>query len=115
MPPPSADVPPPQVVYVQQAPILTNGLAVASLVLGIVGAALFWTLVGGFVLGLLATIFGAIGLSKARRGAPNKGMATAGLVLGILTLLASLFILSTAVVSFGSGGVTEVTPASVRP
>jgi hypothetical protein len=107
--------PPAQVVYVQQAPVPTNAFAVAALVLGIVGAALFWTIVPGFLLGLLATVFGAIGLSRARRGAPNKGMAIAGLVLGILTLLTTSFFLSTALVSFDGGGGVEVVPASVGP
>ena len=57
------------------------------MVLGIVGAALCLVPVVGFVLGLLATVFGGVGLGKANRGeATNKGMAVAGLVLGIITM-----------------------------
>jgi hypothetical protein len=91
---------PPQVVYLQQPPVQTNGLAVAAFVLGIVGVVLFWTLLGGLILGLLATVFGAMGLARAKRGAPNKGMAIAGLVLGIVAMLLTLFWISTMVVSF---------------
>jgi hypothetical protein len=89
-PPPRADIPPPQVVYVQQTPVPTNGLATAALVLGIIGVVLFWTIWVGILLGVLATIFGAIGVSRAKRGAPNKGMAVAGLVLGILAMIGSV-------------------------
>lgn len=64
-----------------------NGLGTAGMILGIVGAALSLVPVLGFILGLLATIFGGIGLTKASRGeATNKGMAITGLVLGIITM-----------------------------
>lgn len=64
-----------------------NGLGTAGMVLGIVGAVICLVPVVGFLLGLLATIFGGIGLTKANRGeATNKGMAIAGLVLGIITM-----------------------------
>lgn len=54
----------------------TNGFAIASLVCGLVG------------LGILAIVFGAIALSQTNREPERwsgKGMAIAGLVLGILT------------------------------
>lgn len=59
----------------------TNGLAVASLVLGIIGVFLF-----NVILGPLAIVLGAVGLRRA----PAKGgagMAKAGIVLGILDLV----------------------------
>jgi hypothetical protein len=66
-----------------------NGLGTAGLVLGIVGAALSLVPVLGFILGVLATTFGGIGVAKANRGeATNRGMAIAGLVLGIITMAA---------------------------
>ena len=56
-----------------------NGMGMAALVLGLCSIACGW------VLGLLAIIFGAIGIARANRGeATNKGQATAGLVLGIV-------------------------------
>lgn len=89
-PVPIAPQPPPfnRVVYPQQIPIQrpSNGMATASLVLGILGVFLP-------ILGVLALIFGGIGISKANQGAGGKGQAVAGLVLGIigtLVLLAAL-------------------------
>jgi hypothetical protein len=68
-------------------PTPANGLGTAGLVLGIVGAALSLVPVLGFILGVLATTFG--GVAKANRGeATNRGMAIAGLVLGIITMAA---------------------------
>ena len=87
-PPPPMPGPPAQVVYQVTQP--ANGLAVAALVVGIVGLVLFWTVWGGIILGILGLIFGAVGLSKANRGAPNKGMAVAGLALGGVALLGSI-------------------------
>ncbi|MFD7894365.1 DUF4352 domain-containing protein [Streptomyces sp. NPDC059743] len=68
-----------------------NGLGIASLVLGIIGAVsglipfLFW-LAG--VLGLIGLILGLAGRGRAGRGeATNKGVATSGVVLGLLALV----------------------------
>ncbi len=60
----------------------TPGLAVASLVCGLFGLTPFWI---GFILCLLAITFGAVTLSKP--GQRGRGMAIAGLVLGIVQLL----------------------------
>jgi hypothetical protein len=58
-----------------------NGMGVAALVLGIVGF-----LVGPC--GILAIVFGRIGLNRVARGeATNRGVATGGFVLGIVTVL----------------------------
>ena len=67
-------------------------MAVASLVLGIVS--LVWSLiipVGkfiGVILGIIAVALGALG----RKDPERKGMATAGLVTGILGLIFGLII-----------------------
>ena len=58
----------------------TSGMAIAALVIGIAGFVFFGPL------SILAIIFGAIGISQINRD-PNlkgKGMAVAGLVLGII-------------------------------
>lgn len=68
----------------------TNGMAVASLVVGILSLLLFFTIVPPFILGALAVIFGALGLSKAKQGAPNKGLAVAGLICGGVGILAAI-------------------------
>jgi hypothetical protein len=64
----------------------SNGMATASLVLGILGFFLP-------ILSVLALIFGGIGISKANQGAGGKGLAVAGLVLGIVGTLALLYLL----------------------
>ncbi|MGW5850329.1 DUF4352 domain-containing protein [Streptomyces sp. NPDC055254] len=69
-----------------------NGLAIAALVLGIVAILVgitpffFWA---GALLGLTGLGLGIGGLVRARKGAPRKQMAVAGIVLGALSLGAS--------------------------
>jgi hypothetical protein len=69
----------------------SNGSGTAGGILGIVGFLASWTpILGifiGLVFGVLAIIFGAVGLAKTN--AP-RGMATTGLVLGILTVIFKL-------------------------
>ncbi|MDQ8701355.1 DUF4190 domain-containing protein [Streptomyces sp. LHD-70] len=68
-----------------------NGLGITALVLGIIGAVLFFTVWGGIVLGVLALIFGLVGHSKARKGlATNKGVALSGAILGGIALIVSI-------------------------
>src|SRR2546421_2233735 len=80
---PRPDFPPPGPPAPQPA---GDGLAIASLVLGIVGVVLGFTVflfwVAG-VLGLLALVLGLVGRGRVRRGlATNKRMALAGAILG---------------------------------
>ena len=92
---PSPQLPPaaPAMPGAPAVPVKTNGLAVASLVLGILSLLLFFTVVPPFILGILAVVFGAIGISRANQGAGGKGMAVAGLVCGALgVVVAILFI-----------------------
>ncbi|MFI1198513.1 DUF4190 domain-containing protein [Streptomyces sp. NPDC020883] len=69
----------------------SNGMGIAALVLGLVGFGLgifiilFWL---SWLPALLAVVFGAVGMSQARKGrATNKAMALCGLALGIVGLL----------------------------
>jgi hypothetical protein len=90
--PPPTGQPPVQPQPGQQGP--GNGLAVAALVCGIVGAVLFWTLFGGLILGALGIIFGAIARKRATDDprVPHKGLATAGLILGIVTVIGTIIL-----------------------
>jgi hypothetical protein len=81
--------PPPSYGYPQPPPQPSNGLAIASLVCGIVGLLFF-----GIILGPLAVIFGAIGLSRANRGASGKGLATAGLIMGVIATVAAIVLIA---------------------
>ncbi|MFE3502213.1 DUF4190 domain-containing protein [Kitasatospora sp. NPDC059160] len=71
-----------------------NGLGTAGMVLGIVGTVLglvvvlFWL---SWLPALLALIFGIIGLGYVRKGeATNRGVALAGVILGVTGLLLSV-------------------------
>ena len=97
VPPPYAPPPPSPT---PQVPVLpkTSGLAIASLVLGV-----FWLYGLGSV---LAVIFGSVALRNINRSngwVTGKGMAIAGLVLGIIGLIVF------AILIFGLtfGGTTE--------
>lgn len=82
-PTPSFPAAPRPAGYVQ-APPPQNGYAVASLVLGILGLSSMLCGVSA-ILSILAIIFGAIGRKKAKLGLSNNGgMATAGLVMGVI-------------------------------
>ena len=65
----------------------TSGMAIASFVLGVIGIVSWW--MGGFVISILAIIFGIIGLREVKR-APDEvtgyGLALAGFILGVVTL-----------------------------
>ncbi|MEV5192678.1 DUF4190 domain-containing protein [Streptomyces clavifer] len=64
-----------------QAP--ANGLGTAAMVLGIIAVVGFCLYGVNIILGILALIFGIIGLGRAKRGeATNRGMAIAGIILG---------------------------------
>ncbi|MEU1870745.1 hypothetical protein RKD37_008355 [Streptomyces ambofaciens] len=72
-----------------------NGMAIAALVLGILAVVLFWTVVGGVLLGILALVFGIIGARRARGGrAPRRTMSIFGAVLGVLGVIGSVVIIA---------------------
>jgi hypothetical protein len=71
-----------------------NGMGTAALVLGVVAlvlvALLLFSPLGAF-LGLLAILFGILGLMRANRGeADNRGQAVTGLVTGAIALLVGI-------------------------
>jgi hypothetical protein len=73
-----------------------NGMAVAGLVLGIIGFVLFWVPFLGWLVALLGIIFGGLGIGRANKVGRGKGMAIAGLVLGILGLLVGIVLFALA-------------------
>ena len=102
--PPTYGTPPPYgqpLPYGTPAPLGSrrNGLGTAALVLGIVSFCLF-----GFVIPpVLAIVFGFIGRNRAKRGeASNKGVATAGAVLGIVTLAFAAVVYGVLIANFSA-------------
>jgi len=69
-------------------PAARNGLAITSLVLGILALLTCWLTFPGIILGILAVIFGGVAIARASKDrVSNKGMAIAGLITGVLGLV----------------------------
>ncbi|MEU8148105.1 DUF4352 domain-containing protein [Nonomuraea sp. NPDC048901] len=87
-PPPGYGMMPPGPAYHHQQ--MRNGLGVAALVIGIIGALVGLIPVLFFIagtLGLLAVIFGFVGRARAGRGAAsNGGTALSGAILGLISM-----------------------------
>jgi hypothetical protein len=79
--------------YPSLVPMRTNGLAVASMVLGIVGLMVSWFMLG--IPSILAAVFGHVSLHQIRHGSNRggRGMAIAGLVTAYVALAGWLFFL----------------------
>jgi hypothetical protein len=77
--------PPPYQMPPQQLGPPGNPLAIAGFVCGLLGLTPFWV---GFTLCILAIVFSSIALSKApQRNNARKGLAIAGLVLGLVFIV----------------------------
>lgn len=87
---------------VQTSPVnASQGLAITSLVLGIIALLTGWILIGG-LFGIIAIILGAISLIKKRGG---KAMSIIGIVLGSLGLMGALIFVPIYLISYN--GVQE--------
>lgn len=85
-----------------------NGLGIAALVLAIVGLVLCWTVAGGIILGLCAVIIGFVARGRVKRGeATNGGVAIAGVVLGIVAIVAALVFIPIYIGLFNQVGGTD--------
>lgn len=81
----------PQVI-VHQTP--SNGLGVGGFVCGLLGLIFFWVPFFGLVLGLLGLILGGAGISSGRKSGAGIGLAIAGLVLGLVSLIPAAIIIA---------------------
>ena len=107
----AAQPPPPGAPAAYAPPVAqaANGFAVTALVCGIIGAVfglIPLTFFIAWILGIIAVVFGALGRRRARlQAAGRKGMATAGLVLGIIAL--ALGVVGVAIVGDAAEDVDE--------
>jgi membrane-bound ClpP family serine protease len=70
-----------------------GGLAITSLVLGILGV--LTSILGfGGVFGLIGLILGIIALATAKRGGRSKGIAISGVVLSAVAIIATIVLLA---------------------
>jgi hypothetical protein len=106
MPPPPAYAyaPPPGFPPAYPVKAKANGLALASMILGIVGITVGLCLIFFPVMPILAVVFGHLGLSQTRTtGAPGRGYAIAGLVTGYIGIaLAILWLIALIIGTFTS-------------
>lgn len=68
-----------------------NGLAVAGMVVGIVGLVLFWVPYVGGVVSLVGLVLGAVGIARANKVGRGKGMAIAGVACGLCGVIANIY------------------------
>jgi hypothetical protein len=85
-----------------------NGMGVAALVVAIIALISSVSVVGGILLGIVAVILGFIGRGRVKSGeANNGGVATAGIILGVISIIAGLAFIAIWVGLFkdvGAGG-----------
>lgn len=88
----------------QPATAPSNAFAIAALVLGVVGLVLTPAVRLAFAIDVMAVVFGAFGMTRAREGARDGGLAKAGLILGLVGLgLLLLLVLLFHTTAFGHG------------
>ena len=82
-------------------PTPSSALAIASLILGIIGLLSGWLIFGG-ALGLVGVILGIVALVKVKNGtASGKGMAIGGIVTGALGMILAAVVLILGMIGIG--------------
>lgn len=66
-----------------------NGMAIAALVLGIIGLVTSFVFIGG-ALGIVGLILGIVSLRTSKRTGSGRGMAIGGIVTSILAIIATI-------------------------
>ncbi|MBF0807888.1 DUF4190 domain-containing protein [Rothia nasimurium] len=78
--------------YSQQVTSAPKGLAITSLILGILSFLGGWVILGG-ILGIVGLVLGIVALRKTKTGGGGKGLAITGIVFSSLGILISLAML----------------------
>ena len=94
--------------YQGPPPAPKNGLGVAALVVAIIALIGSFSVVGGILLGIVAVILGFIARGRAKSGeATNGGVALAGIILGVFSIIAGLAFIAIWVSLFKEVGATD--------
>ena len=92
-----------------------NGTGNGALAVAIAGLFLCWSVVGGIVCGVVAVILGVLGRGRAARGeANNGGIATAGIALGVVAVVASVAFAVIWTFAWRDSGGTDYLDCAVR-
>lgn len=81
---------------VSGSPAKNNGLAIASLIIGIVSIVPILSLgnIFGFMEGVVAVILGSIAASQIKKtNQPGKGMSIAGIITGVIGIIAPIIVI----------------------
>jgi len=90
--------------YPGYQPTPSSALAIASLILGVIGLLSGWLIFGG-ALGLVGVILGIVALVKVKNGtASGKGMAIVGIVTGALGMIVAVVVLILGMIGLGMLG-----------
>lgn len=81
--------------------------------LGLLGSFIPVLNIGGMVIGVVGAVLAAVGLSKAKKLGAGKGLATAGLILGVLALIIGI-VVNVAFANAVNDAADEVTDTSVE-
>jgi hypothetical protein len=94
----------------------SNGLATAGFVLALLGLLGSWIPVVNIVamiLGVVGVVLAAVGLAKSKKAGTGKGLAIAGLILGVLALIFAV-VINAVFFSAVDDAVDEATNTSVK-
>ena len=82
-----------------------KGMSIASMVLGIVGLVFFWVIYISLPVAIVGIILGALSKKKLVEAGAPAGMATAGIVMSVIVIAASIiFLLACAACVAAAGG-----------
>ena len=85
----------------------SNGISVAALVcgiIGIIGSFIPYVVYASIIFAILAVIFGSKGMKQAKETGNGKGLAVAGLVLGIISLAFTVIAIICAIALVSAAG-----------
>ena len=92
--------------YGYPVPRKANGLSIAGFVCGLLGVVLAFAPYIGVILGIIGISLSVPGRNRAKRVGGPTGLATAGLVLGIIAVAVFLILLLFFVAAWGTFGLT---------